>query len=836
MWYNSSFLLPPWSPVPTVTGPDKPAIMRVLPFSIRLLCLLSVLLCARLRAQEPTSISCNAPDVTLQQSGDVYQLLVDVRDGDDRLRDATSVAMYESLARDVAGVSDSGVVTAHAAGQAVVRVRLGELQTQVDVHVVDGSPAEPTDFENDVTPYLTRYGCNMAACHAKAGGQNGLQFSVFGFDTRSDFEALVCDSRGRRVSLAAPDSSLFLLKATQSVPHVGGQRFSNDSQAYQALLRWVQAGAPYRRPNSRRISEIRITPGERRIDMQQSQQLRVTAVFDDGSEKDVTHMARYRSNNEGVLTVSDDGKVTVGQVPGHAAVMASYLGQVDTFVAFVRRSEEITPYPDLPEANFIDALVHQNLKKLNMLPSEPVADADYLRRVYLDIIGTLPTAEESRQFLTDSDPERRSKLVNRLLERSEYAKFWALRWADLLHVDRSVLGHRHAYAYYRWIRNSMRDNLPLDEFATEILTASGPLDESPQGGFFQALTKPGDRASALSQVFLGIRIDCAECHHHPFDRWSQEDYYGMTAFFAGVTPQPESGPDALVFDATAETRHPLTEQVVSPHPLGVTDFNVEEGIDPRDALTDWLTSPDNQWFARNLANRMWAHFFGRGLVEPIDDVRETNPSVNDELLSELAEWLREQDYDQKSLIRLITSSQSYQRSAEPGASNRDDTRNASRALLRPLPAEVLLDAISQTTGVPADFDEAPAGTRAIELWDSKIQHPFLRLFGRPERKTACECERISEPNVGQVLLMMNSPEIFSRLTDQGGTIAKLVRETPDDEELIEEIYLTFLSRFPDSTERKTVREYLNRPGSSRQDAATDLAWSLMNTLEFCFNH
>lgn len=810
--------------------------MNDLPFSVRLLCALPVVWCAALTAAEPVSITCSPTEVILPRSGDVYQLLVDLHQSDDGLRDVTSAVTYESLTPGVATVSETGVVTAHDAGQATLRVTLGELHAQVTVQVADGTPAEPTDFENDVSPYLTRYGCNMAACHAKAGGQKGLQFSVFGFNPRADFEALSRDSRGRRVSISSPANSLFLLKATQAIPHVGGQRISPDSDAYQALLRWVQAGAPFTGPNSRRITAIHITPGERRIDMLQSQQLRVTAVFDDNSKSDVTHLARYRSNNEGVLTVDDDGKVTVGRVPGHAAVMASYLGQVDTFVAFVRRSEDIDPYPTLPEANFVDTLVHKNLKKLNMLPSEPVTDADFLRRVFLDIIGTLPTAQEAREFLTDNDPDRRSKLVNKLLERPEYATYWALRWADLLHVDRAILGHRPAFAYYRWIHNSMRDNRPLDEFATEILTAAGPLDESPQGGFFQALTKPGDRASALSQVFLGIRIDCAECHHHPFDRWSQEDYYGMTAFFAGVTPQKESGADVLVYDATAVTKHPITEQMVAPHPLGVSDFDVDEGADPRQALTTWLTSPDNQWFARSLANRMWAHFFGRGLVEPIDDVRETNPSVNDALLSELGEWLREHDYDQKSLIRLITSSQTYQRSAEPDTSNRDDTRNASRALLRPLPAEVLLDAISQTTGVPARFDEAPAGTRAIELWDSKIQHPFLRLFGRPERKTACECERISEPNVGQVLHMMNSPEVFSPLTDHAGTIAKLVRNTPDDQALIEEIYLTFLSRFPSPTEQQTVQQYLNQPESSRQDAAADLAWSLMNTLEFCFNH
>ena len=706
----------------------------------------------------------------------------------------------------------------------------------VDVVVRESDRAESFDFENDITPSLTRFGCNMAACHAKAEGQNGLKFSVFGYDPRADFEGLVCGSRGRRVSLAAPARSLFLLKATQTIAHTGGQRITPESDAYQNLLKWVEAGAPFRDENAPRITGIEITPGQRQIKMNGSQQLRVTAVFDDGSRKDVTRMARYRSNNDGLATVDRNGRITIGMVPGQVAVMAIYLGAVNTFVTYIPQATPVVPYPTLPENNFIDTLVHKNLEKLHLLPSQPVNDSDFMRRVYIDIIGTLPTAQEARRFLTDENPRRRELLVDELLDRQEYAIYWALKWSDLLHVDRAILGHRRAYAFYRWIRDGLAVNRPMDEFARAIVTADGPLDESPEGGFYKAVVEPGDRASAFSQVFLGIRIDCAECHHHPFDRWSQQDYYGMTAYFSRVRAESAPTGDALVMDTTVKTIHPRTGEEVSAQPLGGWGSAAPADGDLRQRLARWLTAPDNPWFARNLANRTWGHFLGRGLVEPVDDVRQTNPSSNSMLLDQLADWLQSHDYDIKSLIRLITRSQAYQRTARTNSTNETDVQNASRALLKPLDAEVLLDAITQTTGIPARFDGASAGTRAIELWDSKLQHPFLRLFGRPERKTACECERVSEPSISQVLHIMNSPKIYARLTHHGGTVSRLVREIPENSRLVEELYLTFLSRFPTAAERRVVDDYFTGHSGSRRDSAVDLTWSLLNSLEFSFNH
>ena len=764
-----------------------------------------------------------------------YQILVDRQSEAGYLEDQTAQTQFQSLSPAIATVTADGYVRARSDGETQIRMTIGDRESLLRVSVTGTSTPLNWDFERDVIPYLTRYGCNGSACHGKAEGQNGLKFSVFGFDPQADYDALVRDSRGRRVNVTAPSLSLFLLKGTQTLPHVGGQRIQPDSPAYEMLQAWVKAGAPFESADRSPISRIEISPGERRLRTEAVQQLRVTVIYENGQRQDVTRLARYRSNNEGLATVDENGRITIGTSPGQVAIMASYLGAVDTFVSYIPRNETIESYPTLAENNFVDRFVNQNLKKLNLLPSEPASDADFLRRVYIDIIGTLPTATEARDFLTDSDPQKRLRLVDQLLDRPEYATYWALKWSDLLRVDRSVLGHRRAYAYYRWIRDSLRNNRPMNEFAREIVTADGLLDESPQGGFFQAIVEPGDRASAFSQVFLGVRIDCAECHHHPFDRWSQHDYYGMTAFFSQVKSEPAPTGDALVLDTSVKTTIPRTGMEVSAQPLGASTDDAEAWTSRR-KLADWLTHPENPWFARNLANRLWAHLLGQGLVNPVDDVRQTNPSSNQLLLDRLANHLVEQHYDAKALIRVITASRAYQRSSKPNDTNENDSQNASRALLKPVDAEVLLDAVSQTTGIPAQFAGAPSGLRAIELWDSNQQHPFLRLFGRPERKTACECERASEPSVGQVLHTMNSPEIYKKLNHEGGQVAKLVRQHRSDNDLAEELYLTFLSRFPSDSERKVIREYLAAHHGSRRDAAVDLAWSLINTLEFSFNH
>jgi hypothetical protein len=476
------------------------------------------------------------------------------------------------------------------------------------------------------------------------------------------------------------------------------------------------------------------------------------------------------------------------------------------------------------------------LRKLHLLPSEPCDDADYLRRIYLDLIGTLPTRDEARAFLADIRVDKRGRLVESLFSRPEFAEYWALKWSDVLHVDRQVLGHKAAHGYYRWIRDSLAANKPLDQVARELLTAEGPLDESGPASFYKVVSKPGEAASALSQVLLGVRIACAECHHHPYDRWSQADYYGMQAFFTPLSVKTASRQELLQANGNASTKHPRTGEVIWARALDVAETGAAHTGDQRALLAAWMTSPENPWFARNLANRVWAHLLGRGLVEPVDDIRTTNPPTNPELLDALAHELVEHHYDLRHLIRTITASRVYQLSARPNSTNERDAQNYSRARLKRLDAEVLLDMVCQTTGVPEKFPGVPSGTRAIQLWDNKVRHYFLRVFGRPERASACECERTHEASVAQVLHLLNSPEIHDKLRHEAGTVGQLERQFRDDDSLVDELYLQFFSRFPTREERTVARAHLRRAGDQRRQGAEDLAWSLMNSLEFVFNH
>ncbi len=700
-----------------------------------------------------------------------------------------------------------------------------------------GSPrTRPFHFENDIIPILTKFRCNSSGCHGKAEGQNGFKLSVFGFDPAADYAALTQESRGRRVFPAAPDHSLLLQKISGRVAHGGGLRIPRGSPEYAVLRGWIAAGMPFGDPASPHVVSVRVEPRERLLGMKARQPLRVVARYSDGREEDVTHHARFQSNSDGLATVSEDGLVTTGETPGEVAVMAAYMGAVDVFKVLIPRPQRIDPYPAVPANNFIDPLVFEKLRKLNIVPSEPADAATFLRRVYLDVIGTLPTAAEVRRFLADRRPDRRARLVDELLDRPEFADYWALKWADLLRVDRQALGHKDAYAYYRWIRDSVAANKPLDQFAREVITAEGPLAEVGPANFYKVVPKPGAAASTLSQVFLGVRIACAECHHHPFDRWSQTDYYGMQAFFTQVSLKNTPAGPLVVTGDSPPTKHPRTGATIPAHALGAPSPAAPPPGDRRRALAAWLTSPDNPWFARNLANRTWAHFLGRGLAEPVDDVRATNPPTNPELLDALARHLSASHFDFRQLIRTITASRVYQLSSRPNATNERDEQNYSRALFKRSDAEVLLDMVCQTTGVGERFAGVPPGTRAIQLWDSKVPHYFLKLFGRPVRASACECERSHQPGVAQVLHLLNGPEIHAKLTHAKGTVARLAAERTDDGSLVDELYLTFYSRFPTAAERRTALDYISKDPARRREAAEDLAWGMMNSLEFLFNH
>ena len=601
------------------------------------------------------------------------------------------------------------MVRGNADGDAVVEVQVRNRKLAVKVQVKDAQQPREYHFENDIEPLLSRFGCNSSGCHGNSGGQNGFKFSVFGFDPAADYAALVKESRGRRVLPAAPEQSLLLLKASGGIAHGGGIRIGRDTPEYQTLRGRIAAGVPFGNPNAPHVASIRVEPAERQLDPKAQQQLRVVAIYSDGRTADVTAHARFQSNNEGLAAVSVNGLVSAGEVPGEAAVMASFMGAVDVFRAVLPRSRRIPNYPKLPENNFIDRHVFQKLQKLHILPSELADDADYLRRVYLDLIGTLPTTDEARRFLADKRPDRRARLVDELLERPQYADYWALKWADVLRVDRQALGHKQAYAYYRWIRDSLAANKRYDQFVREIITAEGPLSENGPANFYKAVPKPGAAASSLSQVFLGVRIACAECHHHPFDRWSQTDYYGMQAFFTPVTLRKTAKEELLSAQGDPQTKHPRTGATVFAHALG-TKMPVESQKGDQAAAARGLDDGPGKSLVGAASGQSAVGAFPRPWSGRAHRRRSrTNPATNPALLDALADHLVKNKFDVKQLIRAITASRVYQLSSQPNATNAKDEQNYSRALFRRIDAEVLLDMVSQTTGVAEKFYGVPSG-------------------------------------------------------------------------------------------------------------------------------
>ena len=780
-------------------------------------------------------ISINPPDVQLVGRGAAWQILVDGLTSSGRTVDATAHAKFTSLTPKIATVSDDGLIRSVNDGMGSIEIKVADQRLELDVNVTDSDRWLSLTFEHDVISIFNRFGCNGSGCHGKAEGQNGFKLSVFGFDPNADYQAIAMEARGRRVFAAAPERSLLLQKVSGIVPHGGGVRIETDREEYKVLQAWIESGMPRSSEDDPVIERIELFPKKRQMTFGTEQRLRAVVTFADGRVADVSRLAQFQSNNDALAVVDESGLVRAGQSPGSVAIMVTYMGNVDVFHATIPRPGKTVDLSGVTEKNTIDHFVHQKLKQLNISPSSSATDHDFLRRVYLDIIGTLPTAREAKAFLADTRADKRARLVDELLDRPEFADYWALKWADLLRINRRELGRKQAYQYYRWIHDNFRNNRPLDKFAAELLTAEGPLRDAPAGHFYKVVKQPNEMASTLSQALLGVRIECAQCHHHPFDRWSQTDYFGMQAFFTQVGFKNSTRGEMLQASGSRKTVHPRTGQVVFAHALDAKQPEVEPEGNRRLMLAMWLTAPDNPWFARNLANRAWAHFMGRGLVEPVDDVRLTNPPSNPELLNALAQHLIDYKFDFQELIRFITASQAYQRSNQVNETNEHDEQNYSRFTFKPLDSEVLFDAVCQVTGAAEKFHGVPVGPRAIQLWDSEVPHDFLKLFGRPTRATACECERVSEPNVSQVLHAFNSPRIQQKLSYADGLIAKLVRQSSSNKVLVEELYLTYFARYPSDDESKTAVTYLAQQ-SDRRQAAEDIAWSMLNSLEFLFNH
>jgi hypothetical protein len=772
--------------------------------------------------------------------------------------DKTREVTFSVSPQDIVHVDDRGRVVPLRTGTARLSARLstqggdGTTSRSIDVHVSDLTNPPLISYQKDVIPVLSKAGCNSGGCHGKAEGQNGFKLSVFGYDEIADHQALVLEGRGRRIMPGAPEQSLLLRKATGEVPHGGGRKFSEDSRWYRQLRRWISEGASLdcsvNEPEEdiqeiQEIQEIRVEPTSVSLAPRGTQQLRVSVRDLSGNWRCVTAEAEYLSNQETVADVDPDGSIQATDVPGEAAILVRYLGHVAVCRVTRPRSTVVDSGDALavvetdlfPQRNFIDRRVGEKLAALGIQPSRSATDSEFLRRVYLDTIGTLPTSQEARQFLLDTSPAKRERLVVELLERPEYADYGAQRWGDLLQLDVDTVSPPAVVAMTRWLRRQIADNVPYDQFVRSILTARGSTFRESAAPFFQVQADAEQLARSVSQLFLGIRIECAQCHHHPFERWDQKDYYALAGFFTGIERRPSPlGGQKIVSRGGSDLLHPRTNQPIATAALGEKPIPLEHRMDRREVLADWVTSRDNPWFPRMIVNRLWAHYMGRGLVEPVDDLRLTNPASNEPLLEDLVAHLLELDYDLKAFTRTLLTSQVYQLSSQVNESNQLDEQNHSHATWKPLPAEVLLDAISQATDVPEIFTGWPEGVRAIQIWDNKLPSHFLEVFGRPTRQTVCACERGTEPSIAQALHLMNSTSTLDKIQDPRGRAAQLAASSISWNEVVEELYLATLSRFPTDAEQQLMTR-IRQEASSRREAAEDVLWTLLNTKEFVFN-
>lgn len=753
--------------------------------------------------------------------------------------DATRDVQYRAEPEGVVSIDSTGYVAAQSEGEAkIIITGANGLSTTAQVKVTNLEHDLPINFPNQITPIFTKFGCNGGGCHGKSGGQNGFRLSLLGFEPSEDFEYLVKEARGRRLFPAAPDRSLLLLKGTGSLPHGGGARFEVDSPPYRLVRRWIEQGMPYGSNDDPKVTHITLYPTERVLSRGASQQIAVLAHYSDGTTQDVTRTTQFDSNDAEMAGVSVTGLVTTNQLAGSVAVMARYQGHVGVFRATIPLGVEVANLP--PTRNYIDELVFSKLQKLGLPPSPVCDDPTFLRRVTVDIAGRLPTLEEAEAFLQDADPNKRDRLVNRLLDSSDYAENFANKWAAILrNKRRSDLDKPATFAFHEWIREAMLENMPYDEFVRSIIAATGEPSKNPPAAWYREVRDASAQVEDTAQLFLGLRIQCARCHHHPFEKWSQEDYYGVAAFFSQVgRKRGERGDSDRIFHrvGAASAINPKTNQGVKPTGLGGPPLDISPEVDPRLALADWMAEPSNPFFAKALVNRYWKHFFSRGLVDPEDDMRVTNPASNPELLDALAKDFVEKKFDLKELVRTICTSTTYQLSAEPNEFNKDDKNNFSRYYPKRLAAESLLDAIDQLTGTTTTFNGVPVGTRAVGLPDNGFNSYFLTVFGRPEASSACECERSGEANLAQSLHLLNSSEIQGKLAAGDGRAQLLSSDAQRaHEQKVRELYLLAFSREPLPEEMSIAIAYIQKQAEPKR-AYEDLVWALMNTKEFLFNH
>ncbi|TDU80820.1 cytochrome c [Prosthecobacter fusiformis] len=781
---------------------------------------------------------------SLETKRDFHQVVVMATFADATTRDVTLFSNLRVADANVASLKGDVLKPVADTGSTELIATLGTTTVKAPIALNAGHKDRPISFNLDVMPVFLRGGCNAGGCHGAARGKDGFRLSLFGMDPEGDYNRLTRELVGRRVNLAIPEESTLVEKAVGAVPHSGNQCYEPESQYNQAILEWISNGAPYDGKDIAKVTGIEVYP--KQIVMEgagSTQQITVRATYSDGSDRDVTKLALFMSNNDPTATINKDGLVTSGD-RGAAFTLARFDVYSVTAQVLVIPAKLEYERPKLVENNYIDTLVNENLHKLRILPSGVCTDEEFVRRAYIDVIGIYPKPDEIKGFLADANPKKRESLIDSLTQRKEFTEVWVMKWAELLQIRSDIEGnnnrppfYKNALLYYNWLGERIGKNVPLDEIVTELLSSTGGTVSTPAVNFYQTELDQLKLTENVAQVFMGMRIQCAQCHNHPFDRWTMDDYYGFKAFFSQIGRKATDDPQEVVIfnNKSGESKHFLTQAVMKPKFLGGEAPEIKPGDDRRKILAEWIASPKNPYFARNISNIVWSHFFGLGIVDPVDDVRVSNPPSNPELLTALAENLTNYKYDMRRLVKDICMSMTYQRSTKVNETNAGDKKNFSHAQVRRVRAEILLDAISQITETPNKFQGLPLGARAVQIADGAVSNYFLNTFGRAKRESVCSCEVKMEPTLSQALHLMNGDAVNDRIK-QGKVVSKLIAEKLTDDQIVENMFLRVFGRMPKDKEKESISQTLAAAPDQRQQALEDVFWALMNSKEFYFNH
>ena len=781
------------------------------------------------------------PDsIELSTRGDAQAVVVRVRQADGVTVDLTRQAKYTVVDTSVASVSQ-GVLRPGSDGQTQLIVEHGKQRIAIPVTVNHATKTRPVSFRLDVLPVFAKAGCNNGSCHGSARGQDGFNLSLFGFDPAGDYQRITTEQPGRRINLADTERSLLLTKSIGAVPHTGGKLFDQNHASYHTLKGWLDAGAPDDPEDVAQVTGIEIFPQDIVLQGERAQQqVTVRAHYSDGSDRDITDLAVLMTSNETSASIGDDGIIHAGN-RGEAFVMARYDAYTVGTPVIVVPKDSDQRYPDkLSAANYIDQHINNKLKKMRIVPAELCDDKTFARRVHLDIVGQLPSIESLDAFIADQDANKRAKLVDRLLKDEAFADIWVMKWAERLQIrssnNNNGISQKSAVLYYEWLRDQIAAGRPMNDVVYDLVASQGGTLEEPATNYYELEKDTLKLSENVVQTFLGARMQCAQCHNHPFDRWTMDDYYGFTAFFAQVGRKNGEDPrEKVIFNRNSgEVKHPLDGREMQPTYLGGEVADIPKNKDRREVLAGWLTSPQNPAFNRNLSNVVWDHFFGRGITHPVDDVRISNPPVNEPLLDALSQRLVQTDYDIKQLIRDICASHAYQRSTRANDTNATDRTNFSRAHPRRIRAEILLDCITQVTQTEDDFRGLPLGARAVQIVDGNTSTYFLTTFGRSSRETVCSCEVVMEPNLSQALHLINGNTTNNKIR-QGRVVSSLLEEGKTPQQVIDHLYRAALSRQPTEAELERVMKMV-AASEKQNEALEDVFWALLNSKEFIFNH